>query len=301
MTRIAATLLLGLATLATPAFAQTTYDLRKLSDRKAVLNESVDESEFDSEKMNNKVLNTKQPDGQQVIKEESESKGHDYHRTRTVRAVDAEGKPTEIELFYASFKDLETDQELEVMNTKVVFSKGADGKWSRKTENGKVPPALARKLDKELASLGKKGEKKKKREEVMFPEKPVAVGATWKIDAVEMAKEMGFKVEELEQDKCKGAGKLESLTTEEGKDYLTLTIAVTMTFNTFQGLPATVPLVITLDGTMKFSADGSMPNSSQKLNMTMEGTVAPPQAPEGMVVVFNMTGKKVASRKKNTR
>jgi len=284
-------------TVASPALAQTTYDLRKLGDRDPVLNESVEETQVDDQLMRTRILNLNQPEAQQVVKDEKEQKGHEYSRTRTVRALDAEGKPTQIELVYASFKDHKTGEEFKAMNTKVLLTKGADGTWARKTESGEVSPGLAKTLDKKLRELSK-DKKGKSSEEVMLPEKPVAVGATWKIDAVEMAKEMGFEVKELDQDKCQGSGELTSLTKEGGQDYLSVSIEVTMTFSTFQGMPTKVPLVIGLSGTLKFSADGSLPDGEGVLNMTMQGTVAPADAPPGMVVEFDMKAKKVTTKKK---
>tara|TARA_R110002072_G_scaffold30128_1_gene94497 strand:- start:749 stop:1639 length:891 start_codon:yes stop_codon:yes gene_type:complete len=284
--------------IAPPAFAQTTYDLRKLEDRDPVLDESVNEQQADDQLTRTRILNLNQPEGQQVVKDEQERKGHEFSRTRTVRAVDAEGKTTQFELVFASFKDLKTGEELEVADVKVLVTKGPDGKWTRKIEQGDVPPPLAQVLDKELVDLNKE-KKGKKAQDVMLPEQPVAVGATWKIDASHMAKEMGFNPKDLDADKCQGSGKLVSLTSEDGQDYLTVSVEVTITFSTFQGMPTKVPVVISISGTLKFSADGSLPNGEKTLSMTMKGTVAPADAPPGMVVEFDMKGKKLTTRSKN--
>ncbi len=282
-----ATLLLVFAM--SQANGQETYDLLKLKKREPSPGERFREIAREDNSQTQIVMNQGQ------VQKEAKKKAR-FESSRVVECfeVDDAGEPTKLVYTYGSFQLAPSEKEFDVKGLKVQFTRGADKKYAyERVEGPQIPEELKDKLQSELVSMNRDS-----KEDVLFPKKPVAVGATWDIAADDIVKGTGLPAKGMDKSKTSGSGALTSVeTNSDGIELLNVELTFELTYSSFEGMECSEPMVWKLVLKAQFSADGSVPTGVFDSRMEMTGAVSPPGAPPGMSLRLETKGQKFKSRK----
>lgn len=239
------------------------YDLRKLFEREFSVGSKY--LETSTEDAANKQVVTK--DGQ-VVQQQDETTASREKRLVEILAADSEGKPSKFRYTYQSMSATKAGEKksLEVKGLVVLVDISGDAPKVEAEGEGKIPSPLHAKLMGEARKDMTKD--KKAGPEVLFPEKPVALGTEWTKDPQAAMDSMGMTgdlVAEKSSVKCK-------LVKGEG-DLIRVVISIDFVFTTFQGMACEGPMVIHLDVEIHMAPKGP-PLGQLKNGMTLTGKVS---------------------------
>jgi hypothetical protein len=260
-----------------------TYDLRQAGDDKPVAGSKVLEEEVERQEMAMTILQ-----GDQVLQEQQGTEGFEQTFLEEILEVDDQGELVRATRTYTRFVDLESGESLDGELT-VEMSRGEDGSYSLGPlpEDRPIPDLLRAKLQSAVAKKNApEDEEQRDPEEVFTPAEPVAVGATWTVPPLEALAGLGLNADlDVEGSSC--AGTLVSAEEEGGTTWLNVKIDLTLKLLTLDGSKCPDPIMWTMTLELKLP-DGGGVTGQVRLTGNMKGSMAPPDAPPGMLVKLNM-------------
>lgn len=290
-------LIAGLLLLAPRAQAQDTYDLRKADDYVHAVGDRIRVEQ--EERQQSKIVVQNQG---QVLQRQEDREGFTSTHVDEVLAVDDEGEVTRLRRSYERFSDLSTGEDVDVSGLVVLLERSHEGRHTFKAEGDKaIPPAVEARLQQEAAKKDAEreaGKDEEERQDALFPEAPVAVGATWEVPPETAIEVFGFEDCELVTEASSIKGKLVSLQERDGQTFLDVQVTIDLAFKRFQGLVCPEPAKFVMKLDLELPAGATSPAGQARFTGTFDGQATMPNAPPGVTVDLDLD---VQNQQRRTR
>jgi len=163
---------------------------------------------------------------------------------KTLDADEKEGTRKKFSRTYEEAKEVEGDESSKLpYHGRTIIATKSDGNWELSPDDKKDLDTD----DLEVKELAERIKQSEKRQDALYPKKPVAVGGKWTMDSKEVAKLLSGPLVKVDPDSIKGEGKLVKVYKKGDKQWCTLEYTVTF--------EASIQLFKGIKGEVKATAD----------------------------------------------